>query len=496
MADLDVVVAGGGPTGLMLAAELALAGVDVAVVERRPTQELEGMRAGGLHARTLEIFDQRGIVDRFVVEGQKSQSAGFAGVKLEITGFPTRHPYSLGLWQTHTERLLLDWVTELQVPIHRGIEVTGFVEDDTGVTVDLNNGTVLRTKYLVGCDGSRSAVRRAAGIGFVGAAATVSNLIAEAEMTGSPPLGVHRGPLGIHSFGRTAYRIVEGEVVFEEEGPIRMMVTEAEVGERGTPTLDDLRAALVAACGTDYGVHSPVSITRFTDATRQAARYRAGRVFVAGDAAHVHPPDGGQGLQLGVQDAVNLGWKLALAVKGQATGTLLDTYEQERHPVAARVLRHTLAAVALRRDDDRTRALREMFGDLLAVPEARRVLAGEMTQLGLRYDFGEGHPLLGRRMPDLEVRSDDSPVRVYSMMHRAQALLIDLRGGLDIGGWSDRVRTVRASYDGPWDLPVLGEVKAPSAVLVRPDGYVAWVGEGTDAGLAEALTRWFGPPAV
>jgi 2-polyprenyl-6-methoxyphenol hydroxylase-like FAD-dependent oxidoreductase len=490
-----VIIAGGGPTGMMLAGELALASVDVAIVERRANQDLIGTRSGGLHARTLEIFDQRGIVDRFLAEGQKAQVTGFAGVHFDLAGFPTRHPYGLGLWQTHIERILAGWVAELGVPTYRGVEVTGFAQDNSGVDVALSDGSSLRGVYLVGCDGGRSLVRKAAGIDFPGSDPTVSNLLAEVEFTEPPELGVHRSAVGIHSFGRTEYEIVDGRVIFKDEGPFRVMVTEPQVGATGEPTLDDLKAALVAACGTDYGVHSPTRIARFTDMARQAASYRKGRVLIAGDAAHIHPPDGGQGLQTGVQDAVNLGWKLAQVVKGTSADGLLDTYRAERHPVAARVLRHTMASVALRRDDDRTRALRDTMAELLGMEEPRKRFAAELSQLGVCYDLGEGHPLLGRRMPDLDVKTDDGPMRVYTLLHEALPLLLNLRarGSVYLGPWTDRVRLVEAGYEGPWELPAIGPVTSPSAVLIRPDGYVAWVGEGTDEGLIESLTRWFGP---
>jgi 2-polyprenyl-6-methoxyphenol hydroxylase-like FAD-dependent oxidoreductase len=287
-----VLIAGGGPTGLMLAGELALAGVDVAIVERRASQELVGSRAGGLHSRTLEVFDQRGIADRFLSEGQKAQVGMFAGARLDISDFPTRHNYGLGLWQNHIERILAGWVEDLAVPIYRGREVTGFVQDDAGVDVELSDGQSLRAEYLVGCDGGRSLIRKAAGIEFPGWDPTTSNLIAEVEMAEKPELGVHRNPFGIHSFGRVEYEIRDGEVVYIDRGPMRVMVTEQHVGSATEPTLRDLSEALIAVCGTDYGIHSPNWISRFTDMTRQAADYRKGRVLLAGDAAHVHAPDG------------------------------------------------------------------------------------------------------------------------------------------------------------------------------------------------------------
>ena len=384
-----VVIAGGGPTGLMLAGELALAGVDVAIVERRASQDLAGARAGGLHSRSIEVLDQRGIADRFLAEGQTVQVAAFAGTRLDISEFPTRHPYTLGLWQKHIERILAGWVDELAVPIYREREVTGFAQDDTGVDVELSDGTSLRAQYLVGCDGGRSLVRKAAGIEFPGWDPTTSALIAEVEMAEVPELGIRRDDRGIHSFGREEYEIRDGEIIYADTGPIRVMVTEEQPGAAGEPTLRDLSEALIAVYGTDYGVHSPTWISRFTDMTRQAASYRAGRVLLAGDAAHVHSPVGGQGLNTGVQDAVNLGWKLAQVVKRTSPESLLDTYQAERHPVAARVLRTTMAQVAL------APPRRPHQG-----PErhhCRTPQHGRAAQTIRRDDVRSGHPLRPRR---------------------------------------------------------------------------------------------------
>lgn len=494
----QVVIAGGGPTGLMLAGELALAGIDVAILERRPGREVIGSRAGGLHPRTLEVFEQRGIAGRFVAEGQVAQAVGFAGVRLDLTGFPTRYPYSLGLWQNHIERILGGWVDELGAQVYRGAEVRGFTQDESGVDVALHDGGMLRAQYLVGCDGGRSLVRKAAGIDFPGAEPTTSNLIAEAEMAEVPPLGIRRDAVGIHSIGRVEYEIRDGEIVWAESGPVRVLVTERELGKTGEPTLAELQEALIAVYGTDYGIHSPTSITRFTDAARQAASYRAGRVLIAGDAAHIHPPDGGMGLQTGVQDAVNLGWKLAQVIKGRSAESLLDSYQAERHPVGARVLRYTMAAVALRREDERTRALRETMAELLELDEPRRRVAADLTGLGIRYDLGEGHPLLGRRMPDLEVETAAGPQWTSALLHAARPVLLNLGPpkAIEIAPWADRVQVIDARYAGAWELPGLGAVAAPAAVLVRPDGYVAWVGDAGEAGLREALTTWFGPSSA
>lgn len=497
MSEHEVLIVGAGPTGLMLAGELALAGIDVAIVERRPNQDLAGSRAGGLHARTLEVLDQRGIAERFIAEGQKVQVLAFAGTRLDISDLPTRHNYVLGLWQNHIERILVGWVAELGVTLYRSCEATDITQDNTGVDVELSAGESLRAGYLVGCDGGRSLVRKAADIEFPGWDPTVSHLIAEVEMAQEPELGVHRNAFGIHSFGREQYEINDGKIIFKDEGPVRVMVTEAAIGPATEPTLRDLSDALIAACGTDYGAHSPTWISRFTDTTRQAAAYRTGRILLAGDAAHVHAPDGGQGLNIGVQDAANLGWKLTQVVKQISPESLLDTYHAERHPVAARVLHNTMASVALRRPDERTKALRDIFGEFLGMDEPRKRFAGLLSGLDVHYKLGEGHPLLGRRMPDLDLMTNKGPLRVFTLLHKARPVLLNLGepGSINLSSWAGRVQSIDAKCTCTWKLPVIGEITAPTAVLIRPDGYVAWVDDGTDQGLHEALSTWFGPPA-
>lgn len=482
-----VVIAGGGPTGMMLAGELALAGVDVAVVERRAGQELEGSRSGGLHARTIEVLDQRGIAERFLAEGKVMQVQLFALIGLDISDFPTRHNHGLALWQGDFERILAGWVDELGVPVLRQREVTGFAEDDTGVDVELSDGQTLRAAYLVGCDGGRSLVRRVAGIDFPGWDPSISSLIAEVETSEEPAWGVRRDERGQHALGKL------------EGGRVRALVSERYAGQTREPTLDDLSRALVSVWGTDFGVHSPTWMSRFTDATRQAATYRQGRVLLAGDAAHVHYPVGGQGLNLGVQDAVNLGWKLAQVVRGTSEEGLLDTYQAERHPVTARVLRNTMAATALTRGDARTDALRATMTELLGLDEPRKRMAGLISGLDVHYDLGDGHPLIGRRMPDLDVQTAGGPTRVFALLHEARPVLLNLGGpdrfepgGSDVAPWAERVRLVNARYQGGWELPVIGQVAAPPAVLIRPDGYVAWAGDLADPALPEALTAWFG----
>ncbi|GGF34560.1 hypothetical protein GCM10011399_29580 [Subtercola lobariae] len=540
MQQYGVVIVGAGSVGMMLAAELTLAGVEVALLERRPSQELAGSRAGGLQSRTIEVFDQRGIAERFLEAGTTAQVQRFGEVTLDISDFPTRHPYGLGLWQNRIEAILAEWLSELGVTIHYGCEVTGVEPDEAGVTVRLGDGHpvlegagstatdgaiestagdghpvlegagstatngaiestagdghlggahALRAQYVVGCDGGRSLVRKAAGIDFAGWDATVSNLVAEVEYGAPPEFGMKHDALGSHGIGP----------ISPGSETVRVVVTESELRQGAAePTLDDLRAAMRAVWGTDFGVHSPTWISRFTDAARQATSYRSGRLLIAGDAAHVHYPAGGQGLNIGVQDAVNLGWKLARVVTGRSPESLLDTYESERHPVAARVLRDTLAQVGLRRSDERSVAVAEAVVELLSLDAARKRWGARLSGLGVRYDVANGaagHPLLGRRMPDLPLLVDERPLQMYTLLHAAQPLLITF--GQPLSGellrpWRQYIRAVVATYDGAWELPELGEVAAPAAVLVRPDGYVAWVGDGTEAGLVEALTTWFG----
>jgi 3-(3-hydroxy-phenyl)propionate hydroxylase len=481
-----VVIAGGGPTGLMLAGELALAGIDVAIVERRAGQDLAGARARGFHSRTIEVFDQRGIADRFLSEGKVAEVAAFAMIRMDISDFPTRHPYVLGLGQSQIERILAGWIGELSVPVYYGRAVTGFAQDGTGVDVGLSDGPPLRAEYLVGCDGGRSLIRRAAGIEFPGWDPTVSCLIAEAELAGEPEWGIRRDAAGISGLSPL------------EEGLVGVLVTEQQVGDASEPTMADLSAALIAVYGTDYGLRRVTSISRFTDVTRQAAAYRDRRVLLAGDAAHVHFPTGGQGLGTGVQDAVNLGWKLAQVIRRVSPDRLLDTYQAERHPVGARVLQTTMAQTVLTRGGARVDALRDSVSELLSMDEPRRRFGAMMSGLDIHYDLGDGHPLLGRRMPDLGLVTADGPVRVFTLLHQARPVLLSLGqpGGFDLSPWAGRVQLAEAAYDGPWELPVLGLVPPPAAVLIRPDGYVAWAGDLTDPGLPDALAAWFGPPSA
>jgi 3-(3-hydroxy-phenyl)propionate hydroxylase len=391
-AEHTVVIAGGGPAGMMLAAELAIAKVDVAIVERRPNHILVGSRAGGFHSRTIEVLDQRGVADRFLAEGQTAQAAMFATKVLDMSDFPTRHPYALGIFQNKIERIMAAWIAELPVHVYYGQEVVGFAQDAAGVDVELADGQSLRAQYLAGCDGGRSIVRKAAGIDFPGWDATKSTLIAEVELSEEPPRGIRHDATGVH-----------GIHLMEDGKTERVIVTEQQLGSGSEPSLSDLSEALIRVFDTDFGAHNPTWISRFTDMTRQAAAYRAGRVLLAGDSAHVHYPAGGQGLSLGVQDAVNLGWKLAQVVKGTSPESLLDTYQSERHPVGARALRHTMASGSLLRPDDRLEALVDVVAELMSIDEARKQVAGIISGLDIHYDLGDGHPLLGRRMPDLDL---------------------------------------------------------------------------------------------
>jgi 2-polyprenyl-6-methoxyphenol hydroxylase-like FAD-dependent oxidoreductase len=470
---IDVIIAGGGPTGVMLANELRLQGLDVLVLEK-DTEPTKIVRALGLHARSIEVLDQRGQLEPYLALGTQYPVGGFfAGIaKPQPERLDTTHPYVLSIHQPVVNRLLVEHATELGVRIRRGCALVGLTQDEDGVTVELADGTQLRSRYLVGCDGGRSTVRKLLGVGFPGESSRVDTLLGSVEVTASQ-----------ETLNAAMAEIRKTQLRFGfmplADGGYRVVVPADGVAEDRSvpPTLEEVKQQLRAVAGTDFGVHSPRWLSRFGDATRLAERYRTGRVLLAGDAAHVHPPMGGQGLNVGLQDAFNLGWKLAATINGWAPEGLLDSYHTERHPVAADVLDNTRAQGELMSLQPGAQAVRRLLAELMDFEEVNRYLLEKILALGVRYDFGEGHELLGRRLRDVRLKQG----RLYEHTHAGRGLLLDQTGRLSVAGWADRVDHV---------VDVSEELDVPAALL-RPDGHVAWVGEDQRE-LDSHLPTWFG----
>ncbi|WP_328393398.1 FAD-dependent monooxygenase [Nocardia sp. NBC_00416] len=492
MESTDVVIAGAGPTGLMLACELRLAGVDVALFDGLPARTGES-RAGGIHARTMEILDQRGMLDRLMARGRPMQAGHFSGLRMDFSDLDTRYPYTLAVVQTEIEKAFELHAAELGTHVQWASRIDGLHQDDTGVHVEVTGPSgrrVVRAEYLVGCDGGRSTVRKQAAIGFPGTGATMSGMLADVELRDPPADVVFSCRRGPGNFSVMQY----------QPGWYRLIVQRYDrVLDRSSDLMfDEFRAHFTEVAGTDYGMHSPAWVSHFGDTARHADTYRQGRVFLAGDAAHIHYPAGGQGLNLGVQDAFNLGWKLAAALHGQASEDLLDTYTTERHPIAARVLHNTRAQTALARSGPHTDALRDVMLDLIGIDAVRQRLALMVTGLDIRYDMTCTHPLAGRRIPDIDLTINDHSTSVHSLLRTGRAVLLSL--GADHPAattsqpWHQQVDIVAAQSDCVrWTVPGLGEITAPAATLIRPDGYVAWATEDSSTQeLTEALADWFG----
>ncbi|WP_345497105.1 FAD-dependent oxidoreductase [Nocardia callitridis] len=494
METTDVVIAGAGPTGLMLAYELRTAGIRVTLLDRLPGRTGES-RAGGIHARTMEVLDQRGLLDRIHERGNPLPAGHFGGLRMDFSDLATRRPYALTVLQSVLEAELESSVTELGVDVAWSSPVVAVEQDTDGVevTVEQPHGTRrIRAAYLVGCDGGRSTVRKLVGIGFDGTDATMTGMLADVELADPPTDRIFAQRNGPGDFSAIQF----------QPGWYRLLVQRHDlVLDRNTElTFAAFRDHFTEVAGTDFGMHSPRWVSHFGDAARQADRYREGRVFLAGDAAHIHFPAGGQGLNLGVQDAVNLGWKLAAALRADAADALLESYAAERYPVATRVLHNTRAQTALMRPGVHTDALRDTMRELLEVDQVRHHLGLMVTALDIRYPTESEHPLAGRRVPDADLSTDEGDTTVHALLRHARPVLLVL-GDTDapsVRGWTDRLDVRHAETETEhWTIPDLGDIPQPRAVLIRPDGYVAWAtNDEVTTDLTDLLTRWFGPAAT
>ncbi|MEG9553412.1 MULTISPECIES: FAD-dependent monooxygenase [Streptomyces] len=487
MRNADVLVVGAGPTGMTLAAELRLAGARVTVLERLARRSGES-RGLGFTTRTMEILDQRGLLSRFG-DIETSTVGHFGGLPIDFSLLDGAGQAAKSVPQSETESRLEEWAVELGADIRRGDEVLAVREGGAGVEVDLrgpDGPATLTAPWLVGCDGGRSTVRGAAGFDFPGTAATMEMFLADVK-------GVELAP-------RMTGQTLSGGMVMV--GPLPGGVTRIVVCERGTPPrrresppeFAEVAAAWERLTGESIAHAEPVWVSCFGDATRQVTTYRRGRVLLAGDAAHIHLPAGGQGMNTGIQDAMNLGWKLGAVATGRAPESLLDSYHEERHPVGSRLLMNTRAQGLLLLGGPEVQPLREVFGELVRFDEVARHLAAMVSGQEIRYDVGGGgHPLLGRRMPHLELLGAEHKTSTTELLRTGRGLLLDLTGNARLRQravpWAARVDTVVAE---PQDGPAVQGLAGTTALLIRPDGHVAWAAPGSHHDLPMALERWFG----